>query len=63
MFLKFLIMADEVYYKMNGLLNRLRKADIRLKPDFLPYRINKETLLVDTSIMLYCLPILQLVKK
>lgn len=45
---------------MNGLLNRPRKADIRLKPDCLPHRINKEKLLVDRQ---YSVIEVQLVKK
>lgn len=44
-------------------MNRPRKADIRLKPDFLPHRVNKETLLVDRQYSVIEVPILQLVKK
>lgn len=48
---------------MNNLLNRPRKADIRLKPDLLPHGIDKEALLVDRQYCVIEVPILQLVKK
>lgn len=63
LFHKFLIMADEVYYEINDLLNRPRKADTRLKQDFLPHRINKETLLVDRQYSVFEVPILEVAKK